>query len=219
MQLASCATDLRAVPLATTSSRRTRDNSDPSIEIAAAFKSACKAYDAAQSEIDRIAEAVPEHWFGPSGMLRLPHIQLREADQAALFDKISPTFCSADEVDERFAKLAKKFRTDAATLARLPVLAAELKDKIAAFNAEREPVLEASGLNKASETFWAVSSDRNAAASSLAAAVPATPRGAQALLSAMTFAVSSRHGGDVLSAKEICKIARNVSAFIGGGSR
>lgn len=220
MQLAFCTTDVRAVPLPTTSSRRTRNNSDPSIEIAAAFKAACKAAVATQAEVERIAETIPDEWFTPSGIFRMPHAKVSEADRA-LFDNRDFSFQDDADVDARLPKLAKKYCKDRAMLARLPEIAADLKAKIAAFNAEREPVLEASGLNKAGAEASAAGSARRTASKALVNAVPTTSRGAQAVLSAMMTAVkaSEKDGLRILNATEICKITRNVSAFIGGGSR
>lgn len=215
------ALNINSTPQRSLTARRVNFAADPSIEIAATFKSACKAVDAAQAELEKCADAVPADWFTRGGYMRLPHIQLSEADRAELFGKTHPTFCEHDHVDRCFAKVAKKFRKDPATLARLPAFIADIKSKIDAFNAEREPVLEASGLKRASDLHWGASIDLHRAIITLLAAVPSTSRGAQALLSVLTYALTKqdRNGDEILRPKEVCKIARNVSAFIGGGSR
>ncbi|MAH68443.1 MAG: hypothetical protein CL533_04315 [Afipia sp.] len=200
--------------------RRVNFNADPSIEIAATFKAACKAVHTAQAEMERIADTVPDEWFTNSGFLKLPHAQVSEADRAALFGNCSPSFCSAEDVDARFFKLARKNCKDPALLARLPEIAADLKNKIAAFNAEREPAIEASGLKKASELWAAEKVKFQSARSALYSAVPTSARGAQALLSVVTMAIASEEKGEsLIEAKHTSKIVRNVSAFIGGGSR
>lgn len=220
MQLAFCATDVRTIPLASSSSHRLRDNPDPSIAIATMFKNACKAVDAAQAEVEKRAEAVPADWFTPGGYMRLPHIQVSEADRALLFGKMSPTFCDHAHVDRCFAKAAKKLRGDAEKLARIPALIAEVKNKIDTFNAEREPVIVSSGLQKASDDFYAARISRTNAAIALVAAIPTTARGAQALLSVVSLAVTSEDRGEsILRPKEVSKITRNVSTYLGGGSR
>ncbi len=214
------ALNITSAPQRSLTARRVNFAADPSIEIAAAFKSACKAVDAAQAEMEKCSEALPADWFTRSGYLCLPHIQVSEADRAALFGKTSPTFCDHEHVDHCFAKAAKRLRNEPATLARLPALVADIKSKIDAFNAEREPVIEASGLKKANDDWYAARSERHAAVTALLATTPTTARGAQATLSVLTLAVTAAdRGEEVLRAKEVCKIMRNVSAFIGGGSR
>lgn len=220
MQVA-VATNAALAPQRSLTARRANFTADPCIEIAAAFKAACKAVDAAQAEMEKCAEAVPADWFTRSGYMCQPHIQVSEADRAAVFGKISPTFCDHEHVDHCFARAAKKLRNDPATLARLPALIADIKSKIDAFNAEREPVIEASGLKKANDDWYAARSEQRTAIAALLATAPTTARGAQAMLGVLTYALTKqdRNGDEVLRLKEVCKIARNVSAFIGGGSR